>query len=435
MAMETTFMNRTTAIAAALLLAVTILKGQDDNSNRHYPSILLGVGGIKFTGDVGKLTEINPLLDARVGYYLKAEYRFGKHFGLMLGGLYGKFAGTDNSRASHLNFQSTVMQGDLNFVTYWDHLFKKNDEVSPYLCAGVGYMLFDPYGDIKNGGNTYYYWTDGSVRDQAETQVNMATASVIKRDYVYETQLTDSLANYKRASLVIPIGTGFDWQLGKLHRWDVQVGINYNLILSDYVDNKKSGGNDSYVMGHVGLKYTFAPRIKTPYDTVDFNAVDKLDVDLDGVPDDVDKCLSTPKGVQVDKHGCPPDADHDGVADYMDRESNTKKGATVNEYGVALNIDSIAYHQVMWDSLAPERLESFYNNPSLSYMQSVQSTNPNAGKGDYSKIPNAIKPADINKDGFISVEEISKTIDGFFEGTNEFTVENINALIDYFFEQ
>jgi len=76
------------------------LKGQTDNSDRHYPSILLGVGGIKFTGDVGKLTEINPLLDARVGYYLKAEYRFGKHFGLMLGGLYGKFAGTDNSRES-----------------------------------------------------------------------------------------------------------------------------------------------------------------------------------------------------------------------------------------------------------------------------------------------------------------------------------------------
>jgi len=64
-------------------------------------------------------------------------------------------------------------------------------------------------------------------------------------------------------------------------------------------------------MGHVALKYTFAPKPKTPYDAVDFRAVDKLDVDGDGVPDDEDKCLSTPKGVQVDKHGCPPDEDHD----------------------------------------------------------------------------------------------------------------------------
>ena len=46
-----------------------------DQSEKHYPSILFGAGYMKFTGDVGKLNDVSPLLDSRFGYYLKAEYR------------------------------------------------------------------------------------------------------------------------------------------------------------------------------------------------------------------------------------------------------------------------------------------------------------------------------------------------------------------------
>jgi hypothetical protein len=431
--MATTHMKRTTAIAFAFLFGAAILQGQDEvdnTSHKHYPSVLLGVGGIKFTGDVGKLTDINPLLDARVAYYLKAEYRFGKYFGMMLGGLYGKFAGTDNSRASHLNFQSKAIQTDLSFVTYFDHLFKQNDEVSPYLCVGAGYLMFDAYGDLKNGSTSYYYWSDGSLRDLPETTVNMNSSTIIKRDYKYETQLKDSSTNYSRKSLTIPIGTGFDFRLGR--RWDVQIGFNYNLIFSDYVDNKKSGGNDSYWMGHVGLKYTFAPKIKTASDHVDWAHVDKMDVDEDGIPDNVDRCLSTPKGIKVDNHGCPFDSDHDGIADHLDKEPNTKKNTKVDGFGVTINEDSIAYRQLMWDSLAAERSDKFNENPSLDYLRSIEGSNPKKSKVS---IPVVLKPADMNGDGYISAEEISKTIDEFFEGGNDFTVDKINQLIDFFFEQ
>ena len=41
----------------------------------------------------------------------------------------------------------------------------------------------------------------------------------------------------------------------------------------------------------------------------------------------------------------------------------------------------------------------------------------------------------MNHDGFITADEITKTIDSFFEGSGDFTVEKINKLIDYFFEQ
>ncbi|MFN6037261.1 MAG: hypothetical protein ACK452_02240 [Bacteroidota bacterium] len=424
------------AICQLIVVLVPLTyRSQDQTSNKHYPSILLGVGSMKFTGDVGKNTSTNPISDARVAYYMKAEYRFGKHLGLMLGGIYGKLAGNDFSKESKLNFQSKALQADLSFVTYFDHLFKNNQEVSPYFSAGIGYLLFDPYGDLKNGDKTYNYWSDGSIRDLPESPSNLLTANFLKRDYTYETQLKDSLANYSRNSLTVPIGLGLDWQIGNLHRWDVQLGFNYNLILSDYVDNYKSGANDSYVMAHVGIKYTFSPKPKPTADELNMAEIDTWDYDEDGVPDNIDKCLSTPKGVAVDKNGCPPDADEDGVPDYKDKESNTQQGAFVDEDGVTVNLDSLAYRQIMWDSTEVERRKSFEQNPNIEYLSKVEEQNPNKKTGDPSKIPAELRSADANKDGYISVEEIAKVIDGFFEGTNQFNVDSINKLIDYFFDQ
>ena len=51
------------------------------------------------------------------------------------------------------------------------------------------------------------------------------------------------------------------------------------------------------------------------------------------------------------------------------------------------------------------------------------------------KIPDELKSADVNNDGYISADEIRKTIDMFFEGESAFNVERINRLIDFFFEQ
>ncbi|MCC6837574.1 MAG: hypothetical protein IT234_03440, partial [Bacteroidia bacterium] len=59
--------------------------------------------------------------------------------------------------------------------------------------------------------------------------------------------------------------------------------------------------------------------------------------------------------------------------------------------------------------------------------------NPNTAKA--SSIPYTLRPADKNNDGYISTEEITMAIDSFFEGDSIFTVERLNDLIDFFFEQ
>ncbi|PWB73114.1 hypothetical protein C3F09_05545 [candidate division GN15 bacterium] len=53
-----------------------------------------------------------------------------------------------------------------------------------------------------------------------------------------------------------------------------------------------------------------APRVKS--------AAPRTDSDNDGIPDDIDRCPSTPRGAVVDAYGCPIDSDRDGVPDGLD---------------------------------------------------------------------------------------------------------------------
>src|SRR6266545_7361907 len=66
-----------------------------------------------------------------------------------------------------------------------------------------------------------------------------------------------------------------------------------------------------------------------------------LDTDLDGVPDNLDKCPGTPTGTTVDASGCavqPPvqDTDLDGVPDNLDQCPGTPAGTTVDASGCAV---------------------------------------------------------------------------------------------------
>ena len=65
----------------------------------------------------------------------------------------------------------------------------------------------------------------------------------------------------------------------------------------------------------------------------------EMDSDGDGVPDSRDRCPNTPKGVQVDEHGCPLDSDGDGVPDYLDKCPGTPKGAKVDKNGCEIMAD------------------------------------------------------------------------------------------------
>ncbi|MGZ3865268.1 MAG: hypothetical protein ACXVC6_15330 [Bacteroidia bacterium] len=409
----------------------------DETVDKHKPSVMVGVSALKFMGYVGSNSDLNPLLDTRLGYFLCVEQRFGKVLGVELGGLYGKLAGTDNSTVSHLNFQSQIMQGHLSLTANFDRLFKEDPAVSPFINVGIGYMMFTSYGDLKAAnGKSYNYWKDGSIRDQPDSAQYQTTAQVIKRDYNYETQLK---TNNVTGCLVVPVGGGLNFHFGR--RWTASVGFNYTMCMTQWIDNTGLKSN-AYISGNAGIQYEFkkksSGKTDARYENVDFANVDHLDADKDGVPDDQDDCHGTPQGAKVDKKGCPIDTDGDGVPDYMDKEANTAKGNKVDGFGVTINEEEIAKHQKEWESEAPERSKEFNVAPSKAYLEKIEAeakkVRAKSGNSN-SKIPAELRSADANNDGYISADEITKTIDAFFDGSSDFTVEKINRLIDYFFEQ
>ncbi len=75
----------------------------------------------------------------------------------------------------------------------------------------------------------------------------------------------------------------------------------------------------------VGVSYYFGKERKS--------SAPPLDTDGDGVPNTLDKCPNTRKGLKVDKFGCPIDSDFDGVPEAQDLCPDTPMGVSVDKNG------------------------------------------------------------------------------------------------------
>ncbi len=107
--------------------------------------------------------------------------------------------------------------------------------------------------------------------------------------------------------------------------------------------------NLTIMADYVPFHYTSIDNIPIPSRTKGFNLGfglnfvfgNKQDKDKDGVPDKLDMCEQTPKGVLVDEHGCPLDTDGDDVPDYLDKCENSPVEARgmVDEFGCPIDTD------------------------------------------------------------------------------------------------
>lgn len=389
------------------------------------------VGAAKSSG-VGSFTDIRP------GFNLNIEERLNRVFALAMNVNMGHLSGNDHSPTDNLNFETKLFQGDLNLVFPFDNGFimHKNEGIVPYISIGIGYMTFQPFGDLKDAqGRTYYYWADGSIRNLPQSTPG---AIRINRDYVFETSLAAG-----QSTLTIPLGIGF--KLNFNDHFSAHLNAAYDLCLTNKIDNVNTGSNDKYLYTSVSVHYAFKRKndegpgaaIYEGGEVVDA----KTDSDGDGVPDINDQCPGTPKGVVVDKHGCPVDTDGDGVPDYLDKEPNTPKGTPVDEHGVSINFNDVAKKakaQHDADSIAAFLDHWQTTHPGVAItvlMDSLQKAHVSPGKAPKNTIPADFQSVDKNGDGVISVAELNQAIDDFFNGSSDLTVDKINKLIDYFFEQ
>ncbi len=346
-------MKKIVSLSIIIFLFIGALFSQEKSDVvKNIPSIGLHVGSISYLGDLrgnggGSYFGFGSMA---YGFYL--EKKLGTNFGVALNGIFGKVSKSQVDNNVFLNFESSIMNFDLNFLLDLDN---GESLFSPFISLGVGYLAFDPKGDLSSNGITYHYWSDGTFRNVAESSPGAETSSVIvARDYEYETPLEGRNGNsYSKSALTIPMWLGLKLKLSR--KVDVKIAMAYIFTLTDYIDNVSVGGTDKLFYTSIGLQYSFMGEDKNDkFRTINFSSLFNEDSDNDGVIDNKDMCQNTPDSVKVNKEGCPLDGDKDGVPDYKDKEPNTILGASVNIEGVTITEEMMKIRAIKKDSVKTE---------------------------------------------------------------------------------
>ena len=300
-----------------------------------------------FFGDIGSRSISKIFTNARPCLSFDIEKRFGDLLGLQVMFVKGKLS--ENIRSNvvteNLNFESNFTKLSANLILNSDHYLNIKSNISPYLSIGAGLFIFDSYTDLLDADNrSYNYWSDGTIRDLAESDTNSSNASMLYRDYNYETALENDSINYNSISLAAPVSVGIKWKINPYLQG--RVYGTYNHLFTDWIDNISSGNNDYYLslgftMNYVIHKLHFEKKEKIDLDIEAFNNSDE---DNDGIIDIIDECPHTPKSIKVDLMGCPIDTDKDGVPDHIDQEPNSKNYKYVDEMGRGIT-DSLLFNR------------------------------------------------------------------------------------------
>ena len=423
----------------------------------YAPVLGVGIGYFNFYGNVNdgfrSHTVGKPGVRINLATYLdKKKHFFRGNFYFMTGELSGTQrtitgANTDTSRYNNLNFKSNIFSFGAN--VHWS--FKpwvRGRFFEPFISAGIEAINFDSKADYGHGDNNsrYHYWPDGTIRDNAWDELD-PKGNIISRDYDYDFNLRkenqSGLGAYSQFTLAIPVDIGIDFNVSK--RVTLRAATSLHYTFTDLIDDlsakankdpnyKGKGGNNMYTYSYVSLHVDlFSPprEITKELDFLSLNADDydftmSDDQDDDGILDRVDQCPDTPPTVlKVDSVGCPFDTDGDGVPDYLDREPNSRSGAIVDEYGVEIN-ENMVVEVLNAQAIRRSDVESYLR------MHRMQNK---ARRGESLPIPDKFKRSDGNKDGYISFDELLKSINDFFDDISPYSPTDINELIDFFFEQ
>lgn len=333
------------------------LNSSEYSGNLLRPRLELGAGVLSFRGDYGnRRSEFHQAIPT-FGYHLKFDSEVNSYLNLQFYTLFGKLSSTINSPDKNLNFQSRIRSGGLALVYNFSHFLPEKRDITPYFSLGIETIEFNSKSDLYDSeGRKYNYWDDGSIRDIAQNAANAENAVILRRDYVYETDLReqnlDKLDKYALRSLSLPIGIGVNMKLNQ--NVNLRLGTEMHFTFTDNIDNISSSGsgnrkgnpeNDRFLYTSFGLSYNLrsskSDYLTDAYSNGDLSA-DLADEDKDGVIDFSDKCPFTPEDVQVDEFGCPIDSDKDGIFDYLDEEPNSSAGSYVDERGITLTDEDFA---------------------------------------------------------------------------------------------
>ncbi len=141
-----------------------------------------------------------------------------------------------------LNFMSELKTAQLELAFRMDNgkLLNYNARFAPFFTIGVGMGQYDVFGDLYSAsGSRYYYWNDGTIRDQAEGGSSASTANVISTDGNFETRLTDLATEDGKPKdqlfIFIPARIGLKWRI--CDRMAAELYYGFNWTFTDWIDD------------------------------------------------------------------------------------------------------------------------------------------------------------------------------------------------------
>ncbi len=448
------------------------------------PTIGLGVGMFKFYGDILNANYGNPLI-SNIGYDLHVKQQLNSFLTAKFYVLFGTLSANERSMDRNLNFRSRITVGGFALKYNFANFLKEDRIISPFISLGIESVEFHSKTDLYDrNGNEYNYWSDGSIRDMPENDPNAANASILQRDYIFETDMReldyDGYGKYPERTFAIPLGAGALMHMTK--NIDFTIGATFHFTFSDLVDNVTSestgdrigvqsgtNGKDKFLMTSFSISYNFLKdekneEIKEFNEDIDYLAYDTDDEDKDGVIDFIDECPWTPAGVEVDEKGCPLDKDKDFVPNYRDDELETREKAPVSPNGIEMT-DTMIYvaYQRYLDSTgifaetetriisAQKSTKKQYKVKIGEYTQAIDAdlvdkflSIPDVeiktfgdsltiiAVGDYDNLPEAIKrKIQLTSEGFDAAIVVQQEKNGTFtsvgDDANNMAVDNVNV--------
>jgi len=424
----------------------SLLQRIDTVENPVYkPVVSFSLGVLNFYGDV-RNSLVTPVIGnnafaVNLSTFVDRKQNYIANFSFLIGNLSGNsYDHSDLSR--NLNFRTSLTSIGANVEYRFGHIIEKDALIRPYLSLGAGILNFNAKGDlVDDNGQTYYYWSDGSLMDAPEFPSGEALP--LYRDYSYETDLRlreqedFGLGDYSQVALAFPISVGAHLRIS--NRAFFSLGASYFYAVSDMLDNvayegtsiQGKKGNDSFVYSHLSLHFDLFsdPTTRTVellYADVEFDPLLFDDEDGDFVLDVTDQCPGTPFGIAVDTLGCPVDGDMDGVPDYLDLELFTARGVWVDDQGVTLFEEEFLESMELRNNAMPrEGVDDYMTIISGDY------TLPS----EVEAIPEKFQVLDVDGDGELSFEELLRVIDSYFDLQLDLDLEEIRQLNDFFFSQ
>lgn len=495
-----------------------------DNVLIPLPMVSLNFGIGNLMSDV-KLNN-GPSPFKQFGYQLTITQRVTKFLNASFELYGGTVYGEEQRGLTNLNFKTSLFSQRLNIEYNFYPLLKPNDRgiqlIRPYVGFGLGMLSFRSKGDLRSSnGSSYHYWSDGLIYAEAEGTVDVSEATLLQRDFVYESDLRDAnldgLRKYSQLTFSLPINAGIRFQITK------NIGLNaafaYALNFSDMLDNVSTSGigdragtngNDNHMFGSLGLtvylgttKPTAKPKKATPEELAAIakakaeakradqkaakeqaaEATKQADVNMDqpdesakdenaaqtesGAGKQGDELISdatseatmngqTTKSVSGEDSAVGIDETR-AVATEKDKKNHTKTstsesdGAATTDPFIGQSPDASTDSMIDQNSVVNESAQNkVVDETSGSGNQKGSEKN---GSGDVKGIEirtaNSIDKletstpkktgnfhwADLDNDGMISPTEVLHFIDLLFEGESERSVEDIQFLIDYYFDQ